>query len=213
MSVYLLQQWFTDIHKHACTVYSYIIYKKVQTYRQPYRQSWTKYFIDRPLGFCLCTKLWWVVHVCTKLWWVVHVCANLWWVVHVCTKLRWVVHVCTQLWWVVHVSQCVQSYEVWWVVHECTNLWSVVHVCLPWYNRTGWLGVKHQFTYWLVHVCTKLWWVVHVCTDLWWVVHVCTIRSMQRGSHLQSLVVQFFELININTDKLNHRRKDMIKWS
>ena len=24
----------------------------------------------------------------------------------------------------------------------------------PWYNRTGWLGVKHQLTYWLTSVAS-----------------------------------------------------------
>ena len=36
---YLLkQQWITDIYRYKCTGYTYIINKKVQTYRQAYRQ-------------------------------------------------------------------------------------------------------------------------------------------------------------------------------
>ena len=38
MSVCLFQQWTTDVYKYTCTAYAYIINKKVQTYRQPYRQ-------------------------------------------------------------------------------------------------------------------------------------------------------------------------------
>ena len=38
LSVHLFQQWITDICKCTCIGYAYIIYKKVQTYRQPYKQ-------------------------------------------------------------------------------------------------------------------------------------------------------------------------------
>ena len=30
------------------------------------------------------------------------------------------------------------------------------HLQSPWYNRTGWLGIKHQFTYLLPHLQTCL---------------------------------------------------------
>ena len=36
--VHLFQQWIADTYKYTSIGYAYIIFKMVQTYRQPYRQ-------------------------------------------------------------------------------------------------------------------------------------------------------------------------------
>ena len=57
MSVHSFQQWITYIYKYTCTGYAYIIDKKVH----PYRQSWTKYIIDR---YFTCTMSDWLSVTC-----------------------------------------------------------------------------------------------------------------------------------------------------
>ena len=46
-------------------------------------------------------------------------------------------------------SRCVLTFSsVWFVKNSCSQN-------LPWYNGTGWLGVKHQVTYLLFPKCTS----------------------------------------------------------
>ena len=47
MSVHMFTQWITD----TCTFYAYVIYKPLQTYRQPYKQTKTDVVLYR--GFLL----------------------------------------------------------------------------------------------------------------------------------------------------------------
>ena len=63
-----------------------------------------------------------------------------------------------------------------------TNLCVCVCVCSPWYIRTGWLSVKHQFTYVCVCVCACVCMhacvcvcehahILHICLNPCWCVH------------------------------------------
>ena len=153
MSVHLFQQLITDVYKYACTSYAYIIYKKVQTYRQPYRQSWTKYYIDRcRQARVYYTKDWLSMSVGMLLFWgftdILSVCSVVYWLAKCLSLDDWLVRSALIMAVYVSVDSCWNGVFCWLAEYQDASVdscWNGVFCWLAEYQDVSvdgcWNGV------------------------------------------------------------------------